>query len=90
MTSLKRFVDLCEDYLSDEVSSEKFKEVFEMYMFDYGDDIEGEVYACLDNILDAVTYFDPSEFREDDEHFMAEDELRETVLENFERIKASL
>lgn len=88
LNSLKKFLDLCADYLSENVESEQFKETFEMYMFDYGDDIEEEVFPYLDNILEAVTYFDSPEFREDDEHFLSEEELRDTVQENLEKIKA--
>lgn len=87
MAALTKFLNLCTEYLAKDISGEQFKEAFEMYMFDYGDDIEAKLYIYLDNILDAVTYFDPSEVREDDEHYMQEDELREAVQENYEKIK---
>lgn len=90
LTAITNFLNLCADYLSDDISGEEFKESFEIYMFDFGDDIEDEVYLLLDNILEAVTYFDASDFREDDEHYLAEDELRATVEENFAKIKALL
>lgn len=88
LTALTKFLNLCADYLSDDISGEEFKETFEMYMFDYGDEIKDEVYLLLDGILEAVTYFDASDFREDDEHYLAEDELRAAVQENYTKIKA--
>lgn len=90
MTSLAKFLHLCSDYLAEKISGEDFKTTYEMYMFDYGDDIAEEIYLYLDNILDAVTYFDASELREDDEHYMAEEELRATVRESLDHIQALL
>lgn len=87
VTVLKKFLDLCMDYLAENVSGEEFKEAFEAYMFDYGDDVDAEAYPYLDNILDAATYYDTGDFREDDEHYMAEDELRATVKENLESLQ---
>jgi len=90
LAALTNFLNLCGDYLSEKISGPEFKEAFEMYMFDYGDDIDPEIYVYLDDILDAVTYYDPDEFREDDEHFLQEDELRAAVIEGLEKIKALL
>jgi hypothetical protein len=87
LTSLQRFIDLCSQYLSGDLSSKSFADTFEMYMFDYGDEVEEETYILLDTILEAVTYYDTDSTREDDERFMEEAELRAIVRGNLEKIR---
>lgn len=88
--AIQKLLRLCEHFLAQEVSATQFAETFEMYMFDYGDEIDEEAYIYLDEILEAVTYFDTNISKEDDENFVDEAELRTIVKTSIKELKTAL
>lgn len=88
--AIQKLLDLCADFIAKELPAAQFAETFEMYMFDYGDEINQESYIFLDEILEAVTYFDIGETKEDDENFVDETELRSIVKTNLAQLKTAL
>jgi hypothetical protein len=88
--AIQKLLDLCTQFLEKELPAAQFAETFEMYMFDYGDELDEESYIYLDEILEAVSYFDIGELKEDDENFIDETELRSIVKTNLHNLKTAL
>lgn len=88
--ALQKLLDLCTQFIAKDLPAAQFAETFERYMFDYGDDIDQESYVYLNEILEAVTYFDIGETKEDDENFVDETELRNIVKTNLDELKTAL
>lgn|GEM_PF-6508031 len=88
--AVQKLLGLCAQFVAKELPAAQFAETFEMYMFDYGDEIDDESYIYLNEILEAVSYFDIGEVKEDDENFVDETELRSIVKTNLNKLKTAL
>jgi hypothetical protein len=75
---VKKLERLCDDFLAGKKKAEDFADKFEE-LFNSGD-VPRDVYKQLEDILDAVSYYEPRpEIREHETFCLDEDQLRAVV-----------